>query len=250
MIKLPRQGLALVAGDLHGNMRDFHKIMGIWEDQLTKENHLILTGDLIHAMGHRSDKSLEILEEIMGYCKKFENFHLLLGNHEWATITKLRLYKGGVNQTQNFNELLKRKFGEEWEEKLKKYINFFKKLPLAVKTVNKVFISHAGPPKNINSLNEMMNITINGYSNNLPLYELLWHRHGDYRKKDVDQFLENIGCRAMIVGHTPVDGYKLIGNQLIISSSYSRGKKAYVELDLQKEIHGGRDIKKMVKYLR
>ncbi len=52
----------------------------------------------------------------------------------------------------------------------------------------------------------------------------------------------------MIVGHTPVDGYKLIGNQLIISSSYTKGKKAYVELDLEREILNGRDLKKMVKY--
>jgi len=52
----------------------------------------------------------------------------------------------------------------------------------------------------------------------------------------------------MIVGHTPVDGAKLIGNQLVVSSSYSRGKKAYVELDLEKKIHGAKDLKKMVKY--
>lgn len=54
----------------------------------------------------------------------------------------------------------------------------------------------------------------------------------------------------MIVGHTPVDGVELIGeNQLIVSSSYSSGKKAYVELDLQKEIKNGKDILKMVRYI-
>ncbi|WP_321421666.1 metallophosphoesterase family protein [uncultured Methanobacterium sp.] len=248
MIKLPSRGLALVAGDLHGNLEDFNKIMEIWEDHSTKENHLILTGDFIHAMGSENDKSLEILDTGISYCKNFENFHLLLGNHEWATITKLTLYKGGVNQSLNFEELIREKFGGEWKEKLEEYTNFFKELPVAVKTANKVFISHAGPPKSIKSLNEIINITRKGYSNNLPLYELLWRRYGDYSKKDVDQFLETIGCRAMIVGHTPVDGFKLIGNQLIISSSYSRGKKAYVELDLEKEIHNGRYLKKMVKY--
>ena len=248
VIKLPRQGIALIAGDLHGNMGDFNKLMEIWGEQSTKDNHLILTGDFIHAMGSDNDKSLEILDNVRANCKKFENFHLLLGNHEWATITKLTLYKGGVNQSLNFEELLKGKFGGQWEEKLVEYTNFFKELPVAVKTANKVFISHAGPPKNVNSLTEVMNITRKGYSNNLPLYELLWRRYGDYSKKDVDQFLENIGCRAMIVGHTPVDGYKLIGNQLIISSSYTKGKKAYVELDLNKEIRNCRDLKKMVRY--
>ena len=54
----------------------------------------------------------------------------------------------------------------------------------------------------------------------------------------------------MIVGHTPVDGIKLIGKkQLIVSSSYSRGKKAYVELDLREKIEDARDLLKMVRYI-
>ena len=54
----------------------------------------------------------------------------------------------------------------------------------------------------------------------------------------------------MIVGHTRVDGIKLVyKNQLIVSSSYSDGKKAYVELDLQYDIKNSQDILNMVKYL-
>jgi serine/threonine-protein phosphatase PP1 catalytic subunit len=54
----------------------------------------------------------------------------------------------------------------------------------------------------------------------------------------------------MIVGHSPVDGIKLIyKNLLIVSSSYSEGKKAYVELDLKYNIKNSQDIINMVKYL-
>ena len=250
VIKLPRQGVALIVTDLHGNMDDFEKIMQIWEDLSTRDKHLILTGDFIHAMGLENDNSLEILDQVRLDCRKFENFHLLLGNHEWATITHHSLYKGGVNQSLNFEELIKDKYGEDWKLKLGEYTNFFKELPVAVKTDNKVFISHSGPPKSVKSIDEIMNITEKGYTDNPLLFELLWNRYGDYSKKDVDNFLKLVGCNAMIVGHTPVNGYKLIRNQLIVSSSYSKGKKAYVELELEKEIRGGRDLKKMVKYYK
>jgi serine/threonine-protein phosphatase PP1 catalytic subunit len=54
----------------------------------------------------------------------------------------------------------------------------------------------------------------------------------------------------MIVGHTPVNGVKLLyGKQLVVSSSYSQGKKEYILLDLEKKIKDARDILKMVKQL-
>ena len=64
-----------------------------------------------------------------------------------------------------------------------------------------------------------------------------------------DPFLKHFNCKTSIVGHTPVDGVELIGNQLIVSSSFGLGKKAYLELDLEEEINNGRDLLKMVKYL-
>jgi serine/threonine-protein phosphatase PP1 catalytic subunit len=36
----------------------------------------------------------------------------------------------------------------------------------------------------------------------------------------------------------------------VVSSSYSKGKKAYVELDLEKNIKKGKDVLKMVKYIK
>lgn len=248
LIRLPLHGKAIVITDLHGNWKDFEKVMDLWENKFHKEQHLVITGDFIHAMGKENDNSLDILDAVKYEWGKHENFHLLLGNHEWATITRLSVYKGGINVTLNFEQLLREKFQDEWESKLNEYTEFLKKLPIAVITANQVFISHAGPPKKSMSLEQLVNLTNKGYMENESLFEILWCRHGDYNKKDVDRFLEAVECKAMIVGHTPVDGAKLIGNQLVVSSSYSRGKKAYVELDLEKEIQSAKDLKKMVKY--
>ncbi len=250
LIELPKKGKAMIITDIHGNLTDFIKLMHIWDNFRNENNHLVLTGDFIHAMGKDDDKSIEVMELVRYNFYNDPNFHVLLGNHEWSVISKITIFKGGNDLNSNLESLFQEKFGSNWENKLEEFTDFFKKLPIAVKTQNKVFISHAGPPKGINSIDEIVNITNTGYINNPKLFELLWNRFGDYDKKDIDSFLKTVGCKAMIVGHTPVKGTKMIGkNQIIVSSSFSKGKKAYVELDMEKKIKNAKDILKMVKYI-
>jgi Icc-related predicted phosphoesterase len=251
LVELPKKGKAMVITDIHGNLDDFVKLMDIWDNfKDGKNNHLILTGDFIHAMGREDDKSIEVMELVRSEFYNDPNFHVLLGNHEWSVIGKINIFKAGNDLNSNLRMLFQKRFGSSWENKFESYTDFFRKLPIAVKTGNKVFISHSGPAKDIKSINEIINITGSGYLNNPKLFGFLWNRFGDYDKKDIESFLKNIGCKAMIVGHTPVKGSKLIGKkQLIISSSFSEGKKAYVCLDLEKEIKNGKDILKMVRYI-
>ncbi len=250
LLELPRKGKAIIVTDIHGNLDDFNKYIDIWEDFRSKDHHIVITGDFMHAMGLENDESVEIINTAKDYLKNSENFHLLLGNHEWSIITRMVLFKGGENITLNFERKLKDKFGGDWRKKIDECSIFLEKLPIAARTYNKVFISHSGPLKDIKSIDDIIHITDAGYLDNKPLYELLWNRCGDYKKKDLDSFLKKIDCNSMIVGHTPVDGYKLIEKKLlVVSSSYSKGKKAYVELDLEKNIKDGTDLLKMIKYI-
>lgn len=251
LVELPGEGKALVITDIHGNIDDFNKFMHIWDEFKDEKNHLVLTGDFIHAMGRENDRSIEILESVKRRWENSSRFHVLLGNHEWSTISKTAVYKAGINQSHNFDELLKEVFQGNYEEKLQEYIEFFKKLPIAVRTANRIFISHAGPPKNVKSLDEIVHIADDGYNGNSKLSEILWNRFDDFTEDDLNSFLKTVDCKMMIVGHTPVDGVELIcKNQLVVSSGYSRGKKAYVELDLEQEIKKSKDLLKMVKYLK
>lgn len=253
LLELPKKGKALIITDIHGNLADFKRYMYIW-DELgeDKDNHLILTGDFIHAMGNENDKSLEILEYLKFLWENFPNIHVLLGNHEWSTISNKLVFKAGINQTYNFDVMLMEKFGEDhYLEKMDEYIEFFKRLPIAVRTGNKIFISHAGPPTNIKSLDEIRSITDDGFgTGNSKLFQLLWNRDDDFNENQLNTFLKAVDCKMMIVGHTPVDGIKLVHNKLlIVSSSYGKGKKAYVELDLEKDIKKSNDLLKMVRWL-
>lgn len=254
LVELPKKGKALIITDIHGNLTDFKKFMHIWDElEENGDNHLILTGDFIHAMGLENDRSVEILEYVKFLWEKFPNIHVLLGNHEWSIISHKALFKSGINQTHNFNSLLKEKFGvHHYREKMYQYIEFFEKLPIAVRTANKIFISHAGPATNVKSLDEIRNITHEGFNtSNSRLFQMLWKRHHDFNEDQLNSFLEAVDCKMMIVGHTPVDGIKLVHkNLLIVSSSYGKGKKAYVELDLEKDIKKSKDLLKMVRYLK
>jgi len=254
LVELPKKGKALIVTDIHGNLTDFKKFMHIWDEYEDQEdNHLIITGDFIHAMGLDNDKSVEILEYVKFLWENISNIHVLLGNHEWSTISNQALFKAGINQTYNFDELLKDKFGlDNFKEKLQEYIEFFKKLPIAVRTANGVFISHAGPPTNIKSLEDITHITSDGYnSKNSKLFQMMWNRADNFNKSQLKSFLKIMDCRRMIVGHTPVNGIKLVHKyQMVVSSSYGKGKKAYVILDLEKDIKKSKDLVNMVKYLK
>jgi Icc-related predicted phosphoesterase len=250
LVELPKKGKAIVVTDIHGNIDDYDRYMDIWKEYRNLNTYFIITGDFIHAMGKKDDKSIEILDSVKHCWENNENFYPLIGNHEWSTVNNVSVYKGSINQSLNFEELLKDRFGVRWNKKLGEYQEFFKKLPIAIRTANKVFISHAGPPRNIKTLDEIINIADKGYLQNENLYQILWNREEDYTENDLSSFLRAVSCNAMIVGHTPVDGVKLINNkQLIVSSSYSQGKKEYIELDLEDKIKDARDILKMVKEL-
>jgi hypothetical protein len=249
ILKLPANGSLLVITDLHGNGKDFKKYENIWNKSLYNGNHVILTGDVIHAYNSSIDYSVEILESVMEYCED-ENFHLLLGNHEWCHIVDEPVYKGLFNQKEDFEELLKLKFGYRWVEKLDEYVDFFKTLPFAAKTNNGILISHAGPPKDLPNLEKLENLATDDYLYSDKLNGLLWRREHQFHSKDLELFLKHNSCKYHVVGHTPVDGYQVnYGKQLVISSSFSCVRKAYLEVDLEKKIENMDELVGMVCFL-
>ncbi len=248
LLELPLKGKTLIITDIHGNLEDYEKYMDIWKNFKNKNNHLILTGDFIHNC-NGNDGSLEIIKSVKWHYEHEKNFHALLGNHEWAQITGESVYKAGFNQTFDFTNLVHEKYGDSADNKMESYLNFFKNLAIAVRTKNKVLISHAGPSKHLKSEDDIKNISNKDYSDNMVLYEMLWNRNYELSRNYLEPFLKHLHCNTSIVGHTPVNGIELNGNQLVVSSSFGMGEKAYVELDLEAEINNGKDLLKMIKLL-
>lgn len=244
IINIGDKGNLKIITDLHGNYSDYKKYKKIWNKK-DLNSHILITGDFIHGYDNY-DESLKILEDIIKNYK-LENFHVLLGNHEWAHITNSNIYKNDINQKRAFEKdiIIEKGYLEPF---LFKAIDFFKQLPIAMITDNKIFISHAGPSKKIKSLNDIKNID---YTNRFSKItdDLLWNRFSDYNIEDINNFLEIVDCNVMVVGHTPVNGFKIIGNQMVISSSFNTKLKTYLDIDLGKKIKDIDDLKKMIKYL-
>lgn len=263
LVRLPLAGKALIITDLHGNLTDYRYYEGLWNNLDLDLDHVIITGDFIHPSAQDVDGSLEILESLMRYRENYTNFHVLLGNHEWSQLISQPVYKLGIDQTKDFTEKVRKRYPRDWQAKITEYNDLFEELPIAIKTDNKVFISHAGPSKDIKTLDDIININTDYF--NTIFDDMLWKPYYHFTEKDISSFLERIGCNVHIVGHTPVNGFKMIANKMIVVSSsnglrrktvidvgsdesltrndvYKQGFKSYVLLDLEFRVTDARDI--------
>ena len=171
----------------------------------------------------------------------------MLGNHEWSHIVNKNIYKNGVNQKKSFEELVD--IYQKNNRTIAEYTDFFKKWDIVMKTGNGLFITHAGPSFSISSQKDLKEILKKPDYFSNTIQDLLWNRYYNFQENEMSDFLDNINSKLMVVGHTNVDGYKTFGKQLIISSSYNGGKKAYLEIDLGEKIETMNDLTKKIKYL-
>lgn len=250
IIELSDNGRLIIVSDLHGNFKDYKRYLRLWNKK-DSNCHIVFTGDLIHAIDSE-DGSVEIIEDAIFKSQEYPYYHCLLGNHEWAHIINKDIYKNGRNLREEFEILVSHKKGY-MEPSLTKYIKFFKSMPYFLKTSNGLFISHTGPSKNITSLDDFHRMCHDDH-NSSSLYGFLWNRFSmgvdNYTIGDIDNFLNIINCKFMIVGHTVVDsGYKIIGNQLILSSSFFTSSKSYLDIDLSKEYESMDDLIDDIKLL-
>ena len=249
LIELPDYGRLIVVTYLHGNLDDYNYYLNLW-DESDPDFHIVFAGDLIHGMDEQTDGSVEILDDAMAKSKEYSNFHTLLGNHEWAHITNNEIYKNQKPLLLGFKNVISYKYGFV-EPHLTNYVKFFKTMPFFVKTANGLFISHSGPSDKVRSIEGFNKIFEWDYSSPI-LYDFLWNRYNrvtDYTKADVNRFLEIVGSKAMVVGHCPVESYKVFGNQIIMSSSFATKVKTYLDIDLAMEINDIKDVQKQLKFI-
>ena len=259
IIEFPKFGHLIVVSDLHGNYDDYESYINLWNSE-DSDSHILFLGDLIHSP-YFNDRSIEILDDVIEKFKSYPNFHVLLGNHEWAHITHTDIFKGGDNQREDFEILITHKKGFI-EPTITEYIRFFKTLPFFAKTSNGLFISHAGPSKKVRTIDDFNDIFDGDYNNPI-LNDFLWNRpirniyrsqnissnKEKYTEGDVFSFLNAIGSKCMVVGHSPVNGYEKMGNQLIISSSFDTANKVYLDIDLSKDILHMNHLLDCIRYL-
>ena len=249
LIELPNHGRLIVVTDLHGNLDDYNYYLNLW-DESDPDFHIVFCGDMIHGLDEETDGSVEILDDAIAKSKECPNFHTLLGNHEWAHITNKEIYKNQMPLTLGFKNIISYTKGFI-EPHLTNYVKFFKTMPYFARTENGLFISHSGPSDKVRSIEGFNRIFEDDYSGPI-LYDFLWNRYNrvtDYTKGDVSRFLDIVGSKVMVVGHCPVESYKVFGKQIIMSSSFATKVKTYLDIDLAMEINDVKDVQKQLKFI-
>lgn len=188
---------------------------------------------------------------------EYPNFHCLLGNHELAQLNNTYVYKYGVNQTLDFLDHIREKAEREhkryWELK-EYYLNILRGFEIAVITDNNILCLHSGA--NTDYVDYLKNhklteLDVNNEDDFHFVEELLWSRpYDDFIEETIARLLTYTGADYLVCGHTPMNGLHILGDALIMDSSFCTEKKYYLEFNTNTEFKNVLELLKKTKQFR
>jgi hypothetical protein len=221
----------LAAGDLHGHVDNFRQLLRRADLARHPSRHLLLQ-EIVH--GPRlypdgGDKSHQLVDLVAALVCQFpKQVHFLLGNHELAQWTDRKILKADHALNERFRQGVATAYGRHADEVYDAYLKFFQAAPLAVRTPNRVFLSHSLPPANYlarfdpailrRAEHPPEEMTPKG-----SIYALVWGR--DTRLQTAVAFLKLVDADWLVSGHIPCpNGYDTPNErQLILDSMGSHG---------------------------
>jgi hypothetical protein len=225
LIELQDADEALVAGDLHGNLENFRRLLARADLGNRPRRHLIVQ-ELIHgpfrypAGGDKSHQLVDLVAALK--CQYPRQVHYLLGNHELAQSTARRIGKLELDLNQRFRDGVDSAYGPSAGEIYAIYLELFATIPLAVRTPNRVFLSHSLPSAGHLPEFDAAVLRRDSLAADLcpggPVYALVWGR--DLRPEVVEAFLRGVDADLLVTGHVPCDnGFELPGDRQVILDS-------------------------------
>ena len=200
----------LVAGDLHGHLGNFRKILVVADLARRPNRHLVLQ-EVIHGRSEMAgpDTSHQLVDLLAALICQFPGrVHFLIGNHELAQATDRPIFKSDVTHNDLFWEGVWASYGERAAEVYTAYLELFTTAPLALRTPNRVYISHSLPPAKWlagfdPAILEQDAADAEQMVPGGSVYGLLWGR--DTSAEHVAAFLKRVDADWLISGHIPCD---------------------------------------------
>ncbi len=214
----------LVAGDLHGHLGNFQQVLKLANLDANPRRHLVFQ-EVVHGKffypggGEKSHQLLDLIAVLK--CKYPERIHLLPGNHELSQITNRPIQKGDDDLNEIFDRGVEMAYPVHHEEILSAYRELLHAVPLALRTSNRIFISHSLP-----STRRMDDFRLEALLEDrtdekelLPggsVFAMVWGR--DTSQENVEAYLQKVDADFLISGHIPTEeGYEVPnGRQLIL----------------------------------
>src|SRR5438552_5615130 len=198
---------AFVAGDLHGNLANFRRILERANLAGSPRRHLILQ-ELIHgaffysAGGEKSHQLVDLVAALK--CQYPHRVHVLLGSHELSQWTNRRIGKNDQDLNALYRQGVDSAYGSRSAEVYAAYLEFFAALPLVLRTANRVAISHSLPSSR--RLPEFdvarLEAEVNDEKDLIPggsIHALVWGR--DTAPTTAAEFLKRLSADLLIIGH-------------------------------------------------
>ncbi len=217
----------LVAGDLHGHVENFRKLLTVADLARKPRRHLVVQ-ELIHLpepIGH--DPSHQLVDLVAALkCQFPERVHYLIGNHELAQMTDRPIMKGENVLNDLFWEGVWSAYGGRAEEIYAAYLTLFAAAPLALRTANRVFVSHSLPSARwLGTFDPaILERDETDAAEGLPggsVFALLWGR--DTERDHVAAFLARVGADLLVTGHIPCDkGFAVPNDRQVIVDCMAR----------------------------
>jgi len=252
LLCFPDYGQVVMTGDLHGNRRNFEKLVRYCQLESTPNRHVILH-EMIHAeptfLGE-SDRSVEVLLDAAKWKTFFpDQIHFLQSNHELAQLQSHQITKGGRAVTDDFEQGVAEVLQTQQVDKALDMIDtFIASFPLAGRTSNRIFFAHSLP--DVYMLDDFDPQCVRQSANQLDLseggsvYQLVWGR------KHTPELLDMLGkaydVDYFLIGHQPQEfGYAVLHDRLIIlASEHNHG--VFLPIDCSREY----DIDELTRCIR
>jgi Calcineurin-like phosphoesterase len=223
LIDLTSADEVLVVGDLHGNLANFSSVLRRADLAGHPGRHLVLQ-ELIHgpqrypAGGDKSHQLVDLVAALK--CQYPAQVHFLLGNHEQAQATGQAIAKVDWDLNAFFHEGIGTAYGAHAAAIYNAYLELFAAVPLALRTPNRIFVSHSLPSgKRLPTFDRAI-LEKDSYDDEEsrpggPVHALLWGR--DVRTGTAAAFLEKVEADLLITGHIPCEeGFAVPNDRQII----------------------------------
>jgi hypothetical protein len=223
VVYLEQAAEVMVVGDLHGHLENFKRVLERAQLASHAGRHLVLQ-EVIH--GHYrypagGDKSHQLLDLIGALTCQFpRQVHFLLGNHELSQWTNQLIAKGDDDFNQLFREGVGTAYLSRAKEVYAAYLDLLAAAPLAVRTENRVFLSHSQPSaRRLEKFNLQVLEQEEQSSEDLrfggSVHALLWGR--DTSAATAAAFLQKVDADWLITGHIPCEqGFEVPNDRQII----------------------------------
>jgi len=209
LVRLQDVDEVMAVGDLHGNVENFRRALQKAELGTHPRRHLVLQ-ELVHGPfrypggGDKSHQLVDLLAALK--CQFPMQVHLLLGNHELAQAAGQAIAKTESDLNAIFREGVGTAYLARAPEVYAAYLQLFTVVPLAVRTPNRVFLSHSLPsgarlerfdPALLEwDVHAEEDLAVGG-----AVHNLVWGR--DTRAETASAFLQKVDADWLITGHIP-----------------------------------------------